>query len=224
MSGIAFFIALLIGGIISIALLYVAYFALLNYSPGRGKIRTDLKKMKTEINPWVDKLVPWSREELELLSSNAVHQKVKKGIITTAKGVYNSIYHEPLIAYSYKKYLSSRENTVLYARTSNHEFVYRTKKGKTELYIDNQKVGFINEKGLLYGSRRKQLLARINQDEHTLDLPIIIGNKEVGTLIKPSKDAVNPRAFQFVGKMDKNEEAVFLSLAVLELVKNSINQ
>ena len=110
----------------------------------------------------------------------------------------------------------------MFAGTSNHEFVYRTKKGNTELFINNQKVGIINSQGLLYGGSRKRLLARVNQNENNLELPIIIGDKERGTLMKPDAGSVNPRAFQFVGEMEKQEEAVFLSLAVLELVKNSI--
>ena len=125
---------------------------------------------------------------------------------------------------SYKKYISSKKDEVIYARTSNHEFVYRTKKDSTELFIDNQKVGTINNQGLLYGGRKKRLLASINKNENELELPIFIGDKERGTLMKPESGSVNPRAFQFVGEMKKNEEAVFLSLAVLELVKDSINK
>ena len=224
MTPIIFFLALLVGGLLAIGVLYLAYFALIHFQPGKGKIRNDLSKMKNEITPWIDELIPWNKEELELLSSNQVKQKVKKGIITTAKGVFTSIYHEPLIAYSYKKYISSNENKVIFARTSNHEFVFRTKKGSTELFIDNQKVGVINDKGLLYGGRRKRLLARINKSENELELPIIIGDKERGTLMKPESGSVNPRAFQFVGEMGKNEEAVFLSLAVLELVNASVDK
>ena len=221
MPGLLFFLALLAGGLLAIAVLYTLYFALIHFQPGKGKIRNDLRKMKNEITPWIDELVPWNREELELLSSSQVNQKIKKGIVKTAKGVFTSIYHEPLIAYSHKKYLSSSNNAVTYARTSNHEFVYRTKKNKTELFIDNQKVGVINEKGLLHGGRKNRLLARVNQDEDTLDLPIIIGDKEVGTLMKSQLNNINPRAFQYVAKMKKNEEAVFLALAVFELVKDS---
>ena len=121
-------------------------------------------------------------------------------------------------------HISPKRNEVIYARTSNHEFVYRTKKDSTELFIDNQKVGVINNKGLLHGGRRNRLLARINKNENELELPIIIGDKERGTLMKPESGSVNPRAFQFVGEMGKNEEAVFLSLAVLELVKDSIKK
>lgn len=222
MSPLIFFLAILVGGLFAIGLLYFFYFALIHFQPGKGKIRTDLKKMKNEIAPFIEELIPWNKEELELLSSNQVKQKISRGVITTAEGVFNSIYHEPLIAYSYKKYISSKKDEIIYARTSNHEFVYRTKKDSTELFIDNQKVGVINNQGLLHGGRKKRLLARINKNENELELPIIIGDKERGTLMKPELGSVNPRAFQFVGEMGKNEEAVFLSLAVLELVRESV--
>jgi hypothetical protein len=222
MSPLIFFLALFTGGLLAVLALYFAYFALVHFQPGKGKIQTDLKKMKSEIAPFIEELIPWNKEELELLSSNQVKQKVSKGIITTAEGVFNSIYHEPLIAYSYKKYISSKRNEIIYARTSNHEFFYRTKKDSTELIIDNQKVGVINNQGLLYGGRKRRLLARINKSENELELPIIVGDRERGTLMRPESDSVNPRAFQFVGEMGKNEEAVFLSLAVLELVRESI--
>lgn len=222
MTPFLFFMAMFAGGLIAIAALYMLYFALIHWQPGKGKIRADLRKMKAEISPWIEELVPWNKEELELLSSTRVNEKIKKGMVTTAKGVFTSVYHEPLIAYSYKKYISKNPNSVLYVRTSEREFVFRTKKGKTTLFIDSQKVGVINEEGLLYGGSKNRLLARINKSEDTLELPIIVSDKERGTLMKPESGAVNPRAFQFVGKMKKNEEAVFLSLAILELVKNSV--
>ena len=97
MSGLVLFLSLIASGAIAIALLYLAYFALINFQPGSTKIRTDLKKMKSEIMPWIDQLVPWTREELELLSTNQKNQKIKRGIITTAKGIFTSVYHLSLI-------------------------------------------------------------------------------------------------------------------------------
>ena len=225
MSPVVLFLSLIAAGAIAIALLYIAYFALINFQPGSSKIRTDLKKMKSEIMPWIDQLVPWTKEEMELLSTNQINQKIKKGIVTTAKGVFTSVYHEKLIAYSYKKYVSPSLNAVLFVRTSHHEFVYRIKKKGTELFIDNQPVGMISNDGLLYGGRRKRLLARINKQENELELPIIIGDKERGTLVRSqSSGEVNERAFQLVTPMGNQEEAVFLSLAILELVNDSINK
>ena len=54
MTGILFFLAMMAGGVIAIAILYVAYFALIHFQPGKSKIRNDLRKMKDEITPWID--------------------------------------------------------------------------------------------------------------------------------------------------------------------------
>ncbi len=217
---------LLIIGLIALVsgiAIYSLYQFLINFQPGKSKIKTDLQKMKAEIQPFVDQLVPWTKEEMELLSVNQINKKVKKGITTTAKGIITSIYHEPLIAWSYKRYVPPENNAVIYARSSHHEFVFRIKKDKTELKIDDQVIGTLRENGVLYSSKTKRLKARINRHMDELFLPVLVGEKEVASLINPEKTTkTNPRAFEFLSEMDKEEEAVLLSLAIFEFVKNEL--
>ena len=78
MSPLIFFLAILVGGLLAVGTLYFLYFALIHFQPGKAKIRTDLKKMKDEITPFIEELIPWNKEELELLSSNQVKQKVSR--------------------------------------------------------------------------------------------------------------------------------------------------
>jgi hypothetical protein len=219
------FLLVIIGLVVlfSFAAIYALYQVLVNIQPGRSKIKADLQKMKEEIQPFIDELVPWTKEEMELLSLNQINKKVKKGIITTAKGVITSIYHEPLIAWSYKRYVSPDNNAVIYARSSHHEFVFRIRKDKTEFKIDNQIIGSLRENGVLYSAKTKKLLARINRHPDELLLPVLVGEKEVASLINPKLTTrTNPRAFEFLSEMDKEEEAVLLSLAIYEFVKNEI--
>ncbi len=207
----------------SFAAIYALYQILTNFQPGRSKVKADLQKMKAEIQPFIDDLVPWTKEEMELLSINQINKKVKNGMIATAKGVITSIYHEPLIAWSYKRYVSPENNAVLYARSSHHEFVYRIRKDKTELKVDDQVIGTLRENGVLYSAKTQRLLARINRHPNELLLPVLVGEKEVASLINPELTTkTNPRAFEFLEDMDKEEEAVLLSLAILEFVKNEI--
>jgi hypothetical protein len=212
----------IIAGVTFIAI-SALYQLLVNFQPGRSKIKADLQKMKAEIQPFIDELVPWTKEEMELLSLNQINKKIKKGITTTAKGIITSIYHEPLIAWSYKRYVSPDNNAVIYARSSHHEFVFRIRKNKTEFKIDNQVIGTLRENGVLYSAKSKRLLARINRQSDELLLPVLVRDKEVASLINPEKTTkINPRAFEFLSKMDKEEEAILLSLAILEFVKNEI--
>jgi hypothetical protein len=218
------FIIVLIAAVSATAI-YALYQLLINFQPGRSKIKADIQKMKTEIQPFIDDLVPWTKEEMELLSLNQINKTVKKGIVSTAKGVITSIYHEPLIAWSYKRYVSPDDNAVIYARSSHHEFVFRIRKDKTEFKIDNQVVGNLRENGVLYSSKTKRLMARINRSNDELLLPVLVGEKEVASLINPELTTrTNPRAFEVLSEMDKEEEAVLLSMAIFEMVKKEAPQ
>jgi hypothetical protein len=210
--------------VLSMMGIYFLYQLLTNFQPGRGKIKADLNKMKATLAPQIQELVPWSKEEMELLSLNQVNRVTRKGMTRTIRGVFTTIYHEPVITYMYKRYINSgkEENALLYIRTSIHEFVYRIKPKGTELSINGQVIGDIKEDTLLYGARSKRLLGRINREENELMLPIVVQDQELGSLIRPEKAReTNPRAFEFLKEMDREEEAIYLALAALEMVKRT---
>jgi len=204
---------------------YFIYQFTTNFKPGSKKIVTDLNELKQEVQEWVPTLVPWTHSNMELLSYEQSNNTIKKGLSKTAKGTFNSVYHEPLFAYSYKQYVSSGNNALLYARTSKHEFAFRIQKKEVAISVDNEYAGVLKEGGLLYGGAKETLIARINQDENLKLKPIIIGEKEVASIVNPAKAAVpNPRALKFVIPMEAEEEKIFLSLAILEIVTNSFGR
>jgi len=197
-----------------------------NFQPSRKRVQEDLEKMKRELEPFTVDLVPLDQEELELFSSSQINQLLKKRFVTTARGVFTSIYNEPLVAYSYKKYLSTGLNAILFARTARNEFLYRFKAKTIELRIDGKLVGVINNKGVLHGARTGKMLARLSEQQNEL-FPVVVKNREVGNLVKalpaPSKKGLSLRAFEFVKEdLSEEEETLFLSMAVLEMVKRSV--
>ena len=208
---------------LSVLFCYGLYLLLTNFQPGRSKIMNDLREMESEMKPWISDLVPWSKKELELLSTEHINKSVKKGIVTTVKGIITTIYHEPLVAYAYKKYVSSKGNAVIYARTSNREFVYRMLEDKTSIRIDNQEVGTIRKNGILQSPKTKYLVGHIKRDDDELILPVIIGDKEVAGLTKFQKSSgVSSRAFEYINEMNESEEALLLSMSILELIKKEL--
>jgi len=199
-----------------------------NFMPSNRRIDQDLQKMKADMDKWVDDLVPLTEEELELFSFNQEKQVIRKGLSKTAKGIYTSIYHEPAVAYSYKEYLGSGRRALLYVRTSEHEFVYSVSKKGIKIGINNKSVGTLKEDGVLYGARSNRMIARINRDNPELLLPIIVNEKEVASVApyQPQKDAkLGKRAFEFVREdMSQDEEEVFLSLGILEVIEQSLRR
>ncbi len=194
-----------------------------NYRPGRTKIQADLKKLRTELAPLVADLVPWTEEEMAQLSFTQIKKSIKNGLVKTSKGVLTTVYHEPVIAWAYKKYVSRKENGLLYARTSKQEFIYRIKNGEVEMVVGEQIVGTLNQKGVLVNQKGNKQLAQINRNENNLTLPLLVNDKLLGSLANPDrKQKGSTRAFQNLMKMDKSEEEIVLSLSILEMVKREM--
>jgi hypothetical protein len=207
---------------VAVLLINLLYKFIVNFQPTTSKVTKDLATMKADIGQWASELVPWSREEMELLSFSQVKNIVKKNIGTHAKGIFTSIYHEPLIAYSFKKYVSGKLNALLYARTSAHEFEYRISDKGTQVIVDGRALGIL-QNGLLYGSNNR-LLARVNKSEELALRPVLVNGREVGNLVARNRaNKINPRAFEYLDQqMDETEETIFLSLAILDLVTQEI--
>ena len=212
--------------VVSLVLL-LAFRLLTNFKPSKKKIQEDLKKMKAEVAPLAKDLVPLSKEELELFSQQQINQIKKKRATSSSQGVFTTIFDEPIVAYSYKKYIASGADALLYVRTTEHEFAYRIEKDVVKVVIDNQLIGSLKPNGVLYGGDKQHMLARINRDAEDNLIPVIINDKEVGNLTKalpPAKgNEVNSRAFEFIrDDMNQEEKKVFLSLALYELINRTV--
>lgn len=191
-----------------------------NFLPGKGKIKKDLLKLEKELAPIIEKLVPLENDELELLALSQSKKSSKKRFVETAKGSFHSIYEEPMITYALKKYVSSNINALLYARTARHQFIYRIKKSGVEIAIDNKLIGLLRENGTLYSASNKRLIGRIERNETKQLQPVFIGEKEVASLVNPLKTSKNqPRAFEMISKMSKDEKLIFLAISIYEMVR-----
>ncbi len=206
-------------------ILYLVFNMLSGYNPGKKKVQQDLESMKKELEPYARELVPITKEELELFSLSQIHQLSRRKT-RTARGVYTTIFHEPIVAYSYKRYLSKNLNAVLYARTANHEFAFRIQGQEVRVVINNQLVGIIKNNEALFSARDNRMIARINRDNEAY-LPVLIHNREVAQVARTPKGGaeklLNTRAFSFVkGDLSKEEEQLLLSLSILELVNREL--
>ena len=204
---------------------YMLSQALPNFQPGSKKIQADLKELKAEIEKMNVELVPVDQEELELFSFDQINQSIKKGVAPKQKGVFTTIYHEPILAYAMKEYISSGKNAILFAKTAKHEFFFRYKKNEVQVVIDEQNVGVLRDNGTLYSARTKRPIANINRNQQDL-FPVIVGEREVASITKKIKSTrkgknLSIRAFEFVkNDITKQETFLLLALTLLEYQKN----
>ena len=194
-----------------------------NFQPSRSVLVKDLNAMKQNIHGWLSDLVPWdSKEDFELFSFNQIGRKIRRGLTTKGHGVFTSIYHEPMVAYAFKKYLSKSRNALIYARTSANEYMYRIKNKGTEIFLNNKPIGFITPDGKIQTINRRKLLGTV--DKTGLDLhPIHIGQKDIGGLTDPKRRrSPTDRAFAYIKTDDEDERHLLLSVALIEMIQNEM--
>lgn len=222
MIGIA--LSLLFMVVLATVALTVGMKLMQNYKPGRSKIQKDLQQIRAELAPYVAELVPLTSEEMEQLSFNQIKRSSKSGMVKSSKGVITTVYHEPVVAWAYRGYVSKDENGLLYARTRDQEFIYRLKKGETEMVIGEKLIGFITEQGRVVNQKGDKQIAQLSQNYENQVLPLKVNDKLVGGLANPEKGQKgNTRVFQHLTKMEKEEEELVLSLSILEAVKREVN-
>lgn len=206
------------------AMLEDLFRVILKVPPSQKRIQRDLGYFRTETKEWRDKLIPWEEEkEMELFSLNSQTKWSKQGFDKVLKGVYYSIYNEPMLTFGFKNYIRNSWNTLIWGATHSHEFIYRGKKKQTDFFIDRQHVGHITDKGLMYSSQSKRLLGRRN-DLNPQYYSVVIWDREVAHLMRPKKaDRINPRAFEVMEEMTEQEELLLMALGFLTIIRESNN-
>ncbi len=193
--------------------------SLINAAPTHRRVQEDIDEMKEETEKWRRGMFSWiAEDELELLSLNHESKWYKQSYGKALKGVFYSIYNEPMIVFGYKSYLRKGINTVIWASTKNHRFVYRGGKKKTDFFIDGESVGYITGEGLMYGGSHNRLLGRCNSFSEEHD-SIVIWDKEVAHLLKPGqKNRVNPRVFEVMEKLGTKQKLLLIALGFLTIL------
>lgn len=203
--------------------------ALKNRWPGKKKIKAELAKLKADTLKLLEgvDLVPLGGEELDAFSPVQENKTLKRGTSITAKGVFVTIFHEAIMAYSYKKYMggNERNNALLYMKTKKHHFTYYMQKEGIELHVDSNPVGTIKKDGKLYGLKTKKVLVSLGAKREGLQ-PVMIYDREVGCLTSTEEEkTVTPRAFQFMkDDLSKEEKLLFLAVAGFQLVMRGIEK
>lgn len=190
-------------------------------NPLNARIQRDIAAMRDDQALLKNSLVPLRPEELDLLSSQYLPQEAKKRKKKAPeKGIFATIYQEPFIAWSYQAYDDKDKQAVLVAQTYRQEYLYKRKGREVEIVIGPYRVGILTANGQLISSRKRETLAQFGKGNGSF-LPILTYGREVGALVLPSDTSLPmPRAFAYlVADMNENERELFLSMAILQMVR-----
>ena len=188
------------------------------YQPNKNRIHLDILAMREETKEWRAQLIPWTKEENDLLSLTQTNKAVKTKIGKITKGLFNSIFHEPMMLYAYKEYLPNGKSALLFSAINNREYFYLIKKKSVIIYINNDVVGTLKDSGELISADGKRILAKVDREKTDL-IPIYIGERQGGYFQDPdTADTINPRAIQIIDDLNESEEMVFFAIATYEII------
>jgi hypothetical protein len=183
----------------------------------KSQLLRDIDSLRNDISDLKKLLVPFTDDELEILSLNQSNITKKKRFSPITRGIFNTIYYEPLIAYGIKNY--SNKQKLMLICTSMDEFVYLTKGNKTHVFMNDSEAGVLTSEGKFYSIKNK-LLALIDGNDNLQSHTVWIQGKDVGYINNPrfvSKSI--PRAYHLLKPMSKEEQNIFLCLTLVNLVE-----
>ncbi len=184
----------------------------------KTNLKKDLKMLREELSPWLDKLVPWKTSEMDLLSLDREETVKRKGWTKTVTGVIKSIYSEPLAAYAYK--LSKKDRMgMLLVRTAEHEIIYEGHNREVKVYVDGVYIGQLLPDGRLMSEDGRNIIARA--EEGLSMKAITIGQKEVA-MLNPGNISENyaGRAFEHVESLSEEEAKILTAMSMYEILRN----
>ncbi|MFZ4558917.1 MAG: hypothetical protein ACOYOD_01875 [Saprospiraceae bacterium] len=194
-----------------------------NFKPGHRKIQADLQLIREEVLKVAGDLAPVKKEDLELISLREVQKKDKKWMVRNVQAIFTNIFEEPAIAYYYRVYLSNKQDALLFAKTTQHEFFFWIHRGEVQIVVDEQALGTYHpDSGILHSARTKKPIAQLQKNRQE-GAELMIQGKQVGKMTRLSpnaKDSLSKRVFDLVkNDLAPEEEAIVLALAIFEMVQ-----
>lgn len=202
--------------VVSLFVMIARTFFSIAVQPGSRQWEALIAKLRNKLEPVRGQLTPWDGKDMMPLLS--LLQPGKSGGMfsdSIKSGMVNTIYQEPVVAIAE---MQSGKERVLLARTSDREFVFRTKAKEVEIWMNGQPFGVLSGGSLLASGRNPKLLAQIApSEEESLQLPVLMGNNTALTMVNPKHPPAspNPRALTLLRDLNTDEEAAALALAIL---------
>jgi hypothetical protein len=186
-------------------------------SPSAGQLKRDINRLRTEILILKSHLIPFTAEDMELLSINQSDKTVKKGMSKTTQGIFTTIYYEKFMAYITKKY--SNGQYLILACTSAHEFIYLVNEDKTYTYYGDSAAGILTKDGMYFDVKNK-LIACITGDTQSAKHLVTIHGKDCAYIANPRYlQRTLPRAFSTLMPMNKEEQKIFMNLIFIFMIE-----
>ncbi len=194
--------------------------------PSKRRMRNDIDGIRKDMKDEARHLVPWKKEEIELFSLNQSDKKRRRGWTSSSSGFFTNIYHEKVLLYYLKQYGAKGRNSVIFARNSQDEYIYNVSKNGAEIYIDEFYLGFLDNEGQLFDTKKREQIARVDKDSglsrrlvHTHD-----DGKTLGAILtkEDEESKVKQRAFEIMQMNSEKDRQIFLAIGFFLLILREV--
>ncbi len=193
-------------------------FKILDYlSFGKNRVAKEKENLLELVHSMSSALIPWSRKDAELLSFGVSDKKIYKG--DSSKGIFISIYDEPIMAFATKEFNRAKLVKMVMAHTRNHKFFYMETPKSVQCYFNDQQIGFLKDDYLFY-SMKKRLAGRINSGGHDSYSSVVYKDAELGLINPLAFDSpFHKRVFELVNdKLTTEGEIILMCMTFYYLI------
>lgn len=119
-------------------------------------------------------IVPWSDQELDLMSFNQVDKKSKGWLQKIQTGIVTSIYQEHLAKYAFKTSPFNSKTGLLYVYVGQYEIGYAISSKAMDIYINEQYLGQLSTSGQLKGPSGRKVIMQVRRAlDNSMDIDIL---------------------------------------------------
>lgn len=184
----------------------------------KGISLADRNLLKNTLLKSNQNLIDLDDEELSLLSFNRDSNTIKTSGKKVKKGVFYSIYNEPLVSYALIE--KDRFRKVILVSTSEQDYIYRVGLQSTDIYCNDNFIGVLNNNGDLRSPISEQILMTIENNEKSKYQRLQKDGKEVAAVLNPLvADSSYQRVIQYEELVSDNDRITALSLIFLNMIE-----
>lgn len=214
-----FILALFFGGIGYIVFqMYHFYLSLQATSTQMNRDKEELREYLSEME---DEIIPIEHDELKLLSVRNETQQVREFKGTFSRGIFYTIYTEPIFKFVLKEY-SSSDRSLLIIQTMQGELLYELSDNASKVYWDHKLLGILDDKGSIWNESRDIEIGHIDIAETSLEQNVFIKDQHVATIVNPFQaSTTSQRLFTHLELLDEYDMRICLALVLLNVVERT---
>ena len=129
----------------------------------KAAIDKEIAKTKKLFERQLDTLIPWTRNEIELLSYFVSEKSERKGFGYSFRGIFTSVYQENMMIFQHKVPFGNTKNGFTVVISDNHEILYDS---KDKVYVNGEYIGDMDSKKRFSNAKIRRVFGYLDEERY----------------------------------------------------------